>query len=424
MTTHAPGLLRVSPNGRYFVDRNGDPFFWLGDTAWPLFTLYSKEDAEAYLDDRAARGFTVIQCVVAWGNPDPGMTLVGTPPGPNYAGELPWHGTPDKPNPAFFDHVDHLLSYAEERGLTMMLWPTSGVGITETKIINPENAYAYGLWVGQRYKDRQNILWVTGCDREPVGYETIYRALARGLSEGDGGAHLMGYHPCGWRSSSYYYQDESWLDFHMIETWTEWDKVHPAVLADGMMLPIRPVILAEGAYEDGPEYPWGPITPLIVRRQAWWAFMAGGCTTYGQNQNWRMEPGWRDSWDSPGARHMTVFRAIASSRPWWKMIPDQGMFATGVGSERTLNAALRAIDRSCAMLYLSSQCHFQAQIDRIAARHVRATWINPTDGETRDAGIYETGNGLGTTFPRRAIQCFTTPDYWEDAVLILDGIEE
>ncbi len=58
----------------------------------------------------------------------------------------------------------------------------------------------------------------------------------------------------------------------MIETWTEWAKVYPAVLSDTLLWPRKPVILGEGAYENGPEYPQGPITPLVVRRQAWWAF--------------------------------------------------------------------------------------------------------------------------------------------------------
>src|SRR5712671_6511382 len=29
--------LKISPNGRYFVDQNGKPFFYLGDTCWLLF---------------------------------------------------------------------------------------------------------------------------------------------------------------------------------------------------------------------------------------------------------------------------------------------------------------------------------------------------------------------------------------------------
>src|SRR3712207_7884209 len=39
------------------------------------------------------------------------------------------------------------------------------------------------------------------------------------------------------------------------------------------------------------------------------------------------------------AQHMTQFRRIATSRSWWQMVPDQGLFASGVGSERTLNTA-------------------------------------------------------------------------------------
>ena len=29
--------LKVSPNGRYFVDQDGKPFFYLADTCWLLF---------------------------------------------------------------------------------------------------------------------------------------------------------------------------------------------------------------------------------------------------------------------------------------------------------------------------------------------------------------------------------------------------
>ncbi|MCU0242282.1 MAG: DUF4038 domain-containing protein, partial [Vicinamibacteria bacterium] len=38
--TAFPGPVRVSANGRYFVDTRGQPWFWLGDTAWPLFGQY------------------------------------------------------------------------------------------------------------------------------------------------------------------------------------------------------------------------------------------------------------------------------------------------------------------------------------------------------------------------------------------------
>lgn len=48
---------------RYLVNERGAPFFYLGDTAWELFHRLTREEAEQYLQDRASKGFTVIQAV-------------------------------------------------------------------------------------------------------------------------------------------------------------------------------------------------------------------------------------------------------------------------------------------------------------------------------------------------------------------------
>jgi hypothetical protein len=55
--------LRVSDNHRFIVTEQGEPFFWLGDTAWELFHRLNREEAIRYLDDRASKGFTVVQAV-------------------------------------------------------------------------------------------------------------------------------------------------------------------------------------------------------------------------------------------------------------------------------------------------------------------------------------------------------------------------
>jgi hypothetical protein len=56
--------LKVSENHHFLVTDPGQPFFWLVDTAWELFHRCDREDAERYLDDRARKGFNVIQAVV------------------------------------------------------------------------------------------------------------------------------------------------------------------------------------------------------------------------------------------------------------------------------------------------------------------------------------------------------------------------
>ncbi len=414
------GPIHVSTNGRYLVDASGAPFFWLGDTAWPLYAQYTRIDAENYLANRANRGFTVIQGVLSWGG---GTGFEGRNPGPNAAGDLPWlNQNPATPNDVYFQHVDHIAHVAATHGLILAMLPTWGYYVNDVGTFTPENAHIYGEWLGRRYKAQPNIIWVNGGDRLPTGHEETYHALARGLRSGDDGAHLITYHPCGWTHSSQYFHQSDWLDFNMIQTWTEWAKVYPAVAYDFALLPTRPVILAEGAYENGPEYPQGPITPLIVRRQAWWAYMAGGYSTYGQNEMWRMQSGWVSTYDTPAAIHMGIYKDIATSRDWWERVPDQGMFASGVSSERTLNAAVRSPQGDWAMIYLSSQCHVQIHMDKLQTRHAQITLVNPATGEKVDGGIHETGNLSGSQFPQARLRWLSTPSFWEDAIVLIDAV--
>src|SRR6267378_5711809 len=76
--------LSVSQNGRYFVDQNGKPIFYLGDTCWLLFQRLNHDELDEYLKDRAAKGFTVIQAYVLRGlgkqHPDGNSSLLDATP--------------------------------------------------------------------------------------------------------------------------------------------------------------------------------------------------------------------------------------------------------------------------------------------------------------------------------------------------------
>jgi hypothetical protein len=149
--------------------------------------------------------------------------------------------------------------------------------------------------------------------------------------------------------------------------------------------------------------------------------MAGGFHTYGQNQMWRMEPGWDQTFDTPGAAQVCLMKRILTELPWQHLIPDQGLFATGIGSERALNAAMRSSDGRRALLYISSPTTVFLHLDKIEAKNAKATWISPVTGERKDAGTFATGNLTGSTFPNGQTQFFKTPGFWEDALLLLEG---
>src|SRR5512143_1073986 len=125
--------LRVSANGRYFVDQEGKPFFYLGDTCWLLFQRPNREELDEYLKDRAAKGFTVIQAYVIRGlgqkHPDGNSSLLGVFP------FIERDAT--RPNEEFFKNVDYVVNRANELGLGMGLVPAKSWHVAD----HPEKVF-------------------------------------------------------------------------------------------------------------------------------------------------------------------------------------------------------------------------------------------------------------------------------------------
>jgi hypothetical protein len=155
----APLDLKVSDNGRFLVQDNGKPFFYLADTAWELFHRLDREEADLYLKNRAAKKFTVIQAVVL--AELEGLTV------PNRYGDRPLiDNDPAKPNEAYFHHVDRIVNRAASLGLVTGMLPTWGDKVNKRwgkgpVIFTPENAETYGRYIGDRYKHKPNI-WILG----------------------------------------------------------------------------------------------------------------------------------------------------------------------------------------------------------------------------------------------------------------------
>lgn len=428
MTPRPAFPLAVAAAGTHLVDADGQPFFWLGDTAWPLLTSYGVETAKAYISRRAEQGFDVIQTVFTWGaqiDPATGEQIPYevTLPAVNDRGHTIWaDGDPSTPDPAFLDDCDEIFAHAESLGVAMLVIGIWGNYVVERAMVDADAAHAFAKALGERFAHRANLLWMNGGDRIPTGYEDVWNAYARGVRDG-GARQLMTYHPTGSHSSSYWWHDADWLDFNFIQTWGTWSRVYSMTAADRALTPAKPTVIGEPAYEDGPEYPTGPITPNLVRRQAAWSWFAGGGHTYGQNQSWRMEPGWFDAVESTGANQLHHLRELLESRPWHEMIPDQSVLYDGGGHGRSLRAALRTPDRRRWLVYLPEPGMVDICIDRVAGAEVRATWIDPRTGEQHDGGVHETMNERGIVFPLfEDPRSFKTPRYVEDVILALDAL--
>ena len=392
---------KVSPNGRYFVDQKGTPVFWLGTTQWQLFRDNKREDARRILEKTKENGFTFAQVM---------LLGVGDGAKSNILGERPWASVdPLTPNEAYFTNVDAVLRIADQHNVVISLtlyhqrW---------RKIITEKNARTWARWLGQRYKNVPGIVWSL-IPEAKAEYVPVLRELAAGLREGDGGAHLITVEPDPSPYSSSFIHEEKWLDFDSMQTWKSVELIYPFVTKDFNLKPVKPVLMAEGAYEHGSEYGFD-VTPLWVRRQAYYSYLAGAHHTYGHNDSWRVLPTWKQALDAPGAVQMGILRKVFLAREeWWHLIPDQSIFASGGNtSGKVLNLAARHKDGKWLTVYLGDKATFAINRSKFTeGRQASAFWIDPRTGKSVSIG----------EVPNSGVQQFTTPEGWEDALLILES---
>jgi hypothetical protein len=435
--THAGAQLRVSDNKRYLVKEDGTAFFWLGDTAWELFHRLSREEADKYLKNRADKGFTVIQAVA--------LAELDGLHDPNPYGEVPLENDdPTKPREAYFQHVDYIINKAANLGLYIGLLPTWGDKVFKDQwgkgpeIFNPENARAYGKWIGNRYKGKRNVIWIMGGDRNPRDEKdlAIWRAMAAGVEEGVGGPDnaIMTFHPqpngLEEGGSSKYFHNDAWLDFNMFQTGhcrenNVWDRIQ-VVYNRG---PVKPVLDGETLYEDHPvcfnAKELGTSSAYDIRKHAYFDVFAGAFGhTYGCHDVWQMwAPNrtpinnphfpWYVALDLPGAGQMQYLRHLVESRPMLDRVPDQSLVTTTYGTNDHLQATR---GKDYIFVYSAQGKPITVNMGKISGSDVAAWWYNPKNGESKSGG----------RFPNKGKQTFTPPasDYGEDWVLVLDDVSK
>ncbi len=436
--------ITVSENKRFLVTESGQPFFWLGDTAWELFHRLTMAETEHYLEVRRRQGFNVIQAVAL-------AELDGLHT-PNANGHVPLCGDdPTRPNEFYFRHVDAVIRAAAAQGLYIGLLPTWGDKVhgelwgVGPVIFNVDNARIYGRFLGQRYRDDSNVLWILGGDRPAEGYEALWAAMAAGIAEGLGRRPFCTYHPRGGLSSSGALHDADWLDMnmmqsgHVLQDTPNWQMIR----ADYQRTPVKPTLDGEPNYEDHPVDPYlrkwqvdyGRYDAYDVRKQAYRAVFSGACGhTYGHHSVWQMwsrerqpvtfaMPPWDEAILRPGASQMIHLKRLMLSRPYLSRIPAQDMLP-GVPdtpppdqeqrfdpARAAYPVATRCTEGSYALVYFP-QADQTLDVDARALKGpLTAWWYDPRTGKSHPLGEHPAG-----------MLTFTSPLAGPDWVLVLDSV--
>lgn len=410
----ALGLLKISENGHFFAGQDGKPFFWLGDTGWLLFSKLRREEAVQYLDNRAEKGYNVIQVMVLHGVTAQNVYGDSALINKDVAHPLVTEGSAfEQPEQYdYWDHVDYVIDEAGKRGIYMALVPVWG-GNVKAGFVNEAQGKAYAAFLANRYKNVPNIIWVSGGDIKGSDSTAVWNTIGLTLRANDPN-HLITFHPFGRTQSSMWFQQESWLDFNMFQSGhRRYDQDDSQlgygqdnwryVQTDYNLIPAKPVIDGEPSYEGIPQGLHDPNEPYWdendVRRYAYWSVFAGACGhTYGSNAVMQFyspkdqgaaygaKKYWTEAIDDPGAGQMVYLKKLMLSRPYFERIPDQSLIAGNNGEKYDYLVATRG--KNYAFIYTYTGRNIPVNMGTIKGDRVKASWYNPKNGKLTEIGQY------------------------------------
>lgn len=425
-------MKKLKVKGRFLAYEDETPFFYLGDTAWEIFHRLTREEVVYYMQERARQGFNAVQAVAL--AEFEGITT------PNPYGRLPLLSTNDLPDPCkpdvgngydYWQHVDFVVEEAAKHNIFIVMLPTWGDKFNlkwgkGPVVFNAENAFTYGKWIGERYKNSWNIIWMLGGDRpleEPIHREVI-DAMAAGIKASDEGNHLITYHPVGSSNSTQAVNDADYIAFHTAQTGHATDKCYISYeeMASMAKASEKPYMDSEPRYEDHPAcfnasygYLWNHDD---VRQNAYWNVLSGACGhTYGNHCIWSMVHQaddyfpfrWNDALLHPGAEQIANVKKLRLSRDYYsyKSMPEL------VEQNNALSAHLAAgMGNGYAMIYSPLGLPFVAHTHCFSKTNIKATWFDPRSGCETVFGIYPTQCDIQFVPP--------TSGKGQDWVLILD----
>ena len=391
------GPVRVSDDRWHLAYADGQPWFWLSDTAWNGALLSSDADWETYLGDRAAKGFTAVQFVT---------TQWRTAPA-DADGQAAYAGKERIAiHPAFYQRMDKRFDALNSHGLVaapVLAWAVGSADDPGTSL--PEDQLlALVRYQAARY-GAHHVVWILGGDGNYKGEKADkWKRIGRAVF-GDRPAHPVTMHMNGQGWYVPEFREEPWFGFVGYQSGhgdsdkaLEW-LVRGPPAADWRNEPHHPVINLEPNYEGHLAYQSKqPITAHMVRRAAWWSLLVSPTAgvTYGGHGIWSWQteagvprahphvgpsPPWHEAIRLPGSTGMKHLKDFFMSCEWWRLRPAPDLLAGQPGDKDPgkFAAAARADNGAFAVIYIPTGGEVRVDLGRLPGAGAWR-WFNPRDG--------------------------------------------
>jgi hypothetical protein len=411
------------------------PVFITGEQAFELaLNLASNSDIDLYLSTRHSQGFNFI-----WmGATDRAYVLnypdnaLGDPPFTDMS--APFRGMKE----AYFAHLDYVIQRAAAYGMEVLLnvafvgsGPTYCFDSTgwclELQAASTSDLKAFGAYLGSRYKNFPNIIWMLGGDLDLTDYPTLrdkMQAILDGIKSTDKN-HLVTVEnePPHAASSQDLWPAHTWdLNFFYHDP-PDMAKDTNAAYSRSDSLPI---FLGEGKVDNEKG-----ASDLILRTQNYQAVLGGSTLgfVYASSIIWpfgfnptnvglQKLPGqtWQNQLTAPGSIASEHLGQLMRSREFWKMVPDVShtVVTEGYGSGDQITVTARSRDGLTIISYIpnGNAATLQVDMSKISSARGKAKgwWFNPKTGVAT----------LISTFANSGLRSFTPPDS-DDWVLVIDA---
>ncbi len=413
------------PPGRYHLAyADGKPFFWFADTAWNGALKATEEEWDLYLQDRAKRGFNVIQVVLTqWRGLDADEN-----------GQRAFEGAGRiQVNPKFFQRLDQRIDRINEHGLAgalVLLWAlpvASGRHLSPGYYLPEPEAILLAKYMVARYGANQ-VVWFLGGDGRYVDeYEQRWKTIGRGVFGPGTHQGLVAQHPQGISWIGDVYSGETWLDIVGYQSSHSPGEATVNWINRGPMaerwdkLPARPLINLEPLYENATGSNsddvrkacyWSvfatPVAGITYGAHAIWPWLNRG--EYALNHGSRPSPSsWRDSLGFPGVVTVSYLARFMQRFRWWEFRPRHQELLVeqpGLTDFRQFISVLGNDDASTLLVYVPVKGAVRLRNPRQLT--YQASWFNPVTNQDSEA----------TTLGSELVLEIESP-YEKDAVLVL-----
>jgi len=456
--------LKASANKRYLVDQNNQPVFLVGDSPHAMFVNLTVSDAATYMANRASYGINALWVEVLCGSYIPNCRADFS----TQDGIVPFStpGDISTPNPAFFSRIDAMIATAAQNGITLLIdtWETGG----EMPLLRSNGntkAFNYGAYLGNRYKNSPNIIWITGNDFQSYLDNTdnlLIQSIMRGIESVDPN-HLQTTQLNPNFSGSH--DDALLLPLTSLAAAYTYTPTYAGIYKEYNATPTLPVFLEEANYEGENNTGVDPSSNKVLRQQEYWSMLSGALagqmygsavTTYFKSgwqngldkpgvaqlrtmknffaaRHWKpsavtayFKRGWQNNLDTPGVAQLRIMKNFFVAREWWNLVPDptHSVVVSGFGAfsmsgpihTNNYVTTARISDGSVVLAYTPASTTLTVDMTKLSGP-ATARWFDPSNGTYRSIS--------GSPLSNARTMTFTTPgnngDGDSDWVLVLEA---